>query len=43
MSQARIWLERYVQNSEKELLKAVRSEGDEYQETPESFNARRKK
>ena len=43
MSQARIWLESYVQNSEEELLKAVRSKGDENQETPESFKARRKK
>lgn len=41
VTQSRILLERYVQSSEKELLKAVSSEDAENQETPGSFKARR--
>lgn len=42
VNQARISLESYVQSSEEELLKTVRREGVESQETVAGFKARRR-
>ena len=42
INQARLSLERYVQSSDEELLKAVREEDTESQETATSFKVRRR-
>ena len=42
VNQANISLERYVQLSEEELLKAVRRDGNKNRETATSFKARRR-